>query len=174
MAGQTSLAGAEVLPGPVPVAAPKLSPVLLPRGASVALEGSAGAVVVFGGVAAGPVMVPPVSTVGAGVAGVGGPSAGPPAVVAGLGGGAVAIAVPAAPGEEAAVGSEREAVVVARVAAAEVGVGAHAVLVVDEQARVWYFPVPQVEQVEHAVLDVPEHSPLSYLPVPQVAQVAHV
>ena len=37
----------------------------------------------------------------------------------------------------------------------------------------WYFPVPQVEQVEHAVLEVPEHPPLLYLPVPHVAQVEH-
>ena len=75
LAGQSPLVGAEVLPGPLPAAAPKLSPVLLPRGASVALEGPAAAVVVFGGVAAGPVMVPPVSAAGAGV-GVGGGVAG--------------------------------------------------------------------------------------------------
>ena len=46
---------------------------------------------------------------------------------------------------------------------------AHCVLLVEEQALVWYLPDPHVPQTEQVEPVVPKHPPLLYLPLPHVS-----
>jgi len=49
----------------------------------------------------------------------------------------------------------------------------HCVLLVDEQALLWYLPLLQVAQTEQVVPVVPMQPPLLYLPLPHVSQAEH-